>query len=372
MPNGVDHGHRNLPSPNAPSFVALDAKTGAIVWSNRDSENKILHDQWSSAAYGQFGGVSQVICPSGSGWLFGLNAATGETLWKFDCNPKGAEWHLGSKGRRNNLIAKPLIHDGRVYMATGQDPEHGEGNADLWCIDPTKRGDVSPTIIKRSQFVPNPDSAVVWHFGQEEFTPNGEPVFESFFHRSISTPVAKDGLLIAADTAGPVHCFDVKTGKRHWTHDLFAACLSSPIIINGQVYVGDEDGDVAILAVSKQKKLIAEINMKEVIRTTPTASDDALYVATQSRLFAMKPRATPDDSAAVAKATVDQLLQRNQEMATLQLLSRQIAVLSAALDSTKKRGSQIAVEREKLKQQMTALELRLKAVKQLVDEVSEN
>ena len=59
-------------------------------------------------------------------------------------------------------------------------------------------------------------------------------------------------------------------------------------------------------------------------------------------------------------------------MATLQLLSRQIAVLSAALDSTKKRGSQIAVEREKLKQQMTALELRLKAVKQLVDEVSEN
>ena len=241
VPNGTDHSHRNLPSPEAPSFVALDAKTGAVVWSSRDSENEILHGQWSSAAYGQFDGVSQVICPSGSGWLFGLEATTGKTLWKFDCNPKYSKWILGSKGRRNNLIARPLIYDGRVYMATGQDPEHGEGNADLWCIDPTKRGDVSTFLPGRSKFTPNENSAAVWHFDQEEFTPNGEPVFEYFFHRSISTPVAKDGLLIAADTAGLVHCFDAKTGKRYWTHDLFAACPSSPIIINDIDSVVDDN-----------------------------------------------------------------------------------------------------------------------------------
>ena len=32
------------------------------------------------------------------------------------------------------------------YLATGQDPEAGEGDADLWCIDPTKRGDVSAEL----------------------------------------------------------------------------------------------------------------------------------------------------------------------------------------------------------------------------------
>jgi beta-lactamase regulating signal transducer with metallopeptidase domain/outer membrane protein assembly factor BamB len=371
VPNGTDHTHRDLPSPKAPSFVALDAKTGAVVWTNRDSENQILHGQWSSAVYGQLGGVSQVICPSGSGWLFGLDATTGETLWKFDCNPKDSKWILGSKGRWNNLIAKPLIYDGRVYMATGQDPEHGEGNADLWCIDPTKRGDVSPQIVNRSQFVPNSDSAVVWHFDQEEFTPNGEPVFEYFFHRSISTPVAKDGLLIAADTAGLVHCFDAKTGQRHWTHDLFAACLSSPIIINDRVYVGGEDGDVAILALLKQKKLIAEINMKEVITTTPTVDDGVLYVATRSRLFAIKPRATVDDAAIAAKAKVKELTLRQEQMA-LQTLSRQIDRLSAALAFTNKQEVELAADRMKLQQQTMALELRLKAFKKLVDEVSKN
>ncbi len=55
-------------------------------------------------------------------------------------------WILGGSGTRNNIIATPVIYDGLVYVAVGQDPEHGEGIGHLWCIDPTKRGDVSPTL----------------------------------------------------------------------------------------------------------------------------------------------------------------------------------------------------------------------------------
>jgi outer membrane protein assembly factor BamB len=349
VPNGVDHTHRKVPAPDAPSFVALDAETGAIVWTNRDRENPILHGQWSSAAYGEFGGVRQVICPSGSGWLFGLDAATGETLWKFDCNPKGAKWILGGRGTRNNLIAKPLIYDGRVYMATGQDPEHGEGNADLWCIDPKKRGDVSPQIVNRSQFVPNPDSAVVWHFGQEEVDPVQKVGFEDVFHRSISTPVAKDGLLIAADTAGLVHCFDAKTGKRHWTHDLFSSCLASPIIINDRVYVGDEDGEVAVLALSKQLKVVAEVSLGEAITTTPTVADGVLYQATRSRLFAIKSGAIFENVVAAKTMKTDQ-----------KSLRQQIDQLTAALAFTKKQNDELAAQQTQLQQMQKALQLKLK------------
>ena len=32
--NGVDEGHINIPSPDAPSFIAVDAKTGELVWEN--------------------------------------------------------------------------------------------------------------------------------------------------------------------------------------------------------------------------------------------------------------------------------------------------------------------------------------------------
>jgi beta-lactamase regulating signal transducer with metallopeptidase domain/outer membrane protein assembly factor BamB len=361
VPNGVDHTHRNVPAPNAPSFVALDAETGVIVWTNRDRENQILHAQWSSAAYGEFGGVRQVICPSGSGWLFGLDATTGETLWKFDCNPKGSRWMLGSRGRRNNLIAKPLIYDGRVYMATGQDPEHGEGKADLWCIDPTKRGDVSPQIVNPSQFVKNRNSAVVWHFDQKEVAPGQAAGFEDFFHRSISTPVAKDGLLIAADTAGLVHCFDAKTGKRYWTHDLFSACLASPIIIKDRIYVGDEDGEVAVLVLSKQLKVVGEVSLGEAITTTPTVANGVLFQATRSRLFAIKPGATVENVVASMRLKADPAV-----------LRQKINQLTAALEFTRKKESDLAAERVKLQQQTTALRVRLDALQKAASDSSKD
>ena len=61
--------------------------------------------------------------------------------------PRTAVWKDSGHGDRNQIIATPVIDDGRVYIATGQDPEYGEGAGRLWCIDPTKRGDVSPEMV---------------------------------------------------------------------------------------------------------------------------------------------------------------------------------------------------------------------------------
>lgn len=47
---------------------------------------------------------------------------------------------------RNNLLATPVYYKGRVYLASGQQPNHGEGPGGLCCIDPTKTGDVSSEL----------------------------------------------------------------------------------------------------------------------------------------------------------------------------------------------------------------------------------
>ena len=73
--------------------------------------------------------------------------------------PKTPSGYLGGRGTRNNIIATPVIYAQRVFIAVGQDPEHGEGVGHLWCIDPTRRGDVSPQLVvhvnDRSQPVPH-------------------------------------------------------------------------------------------------------------------------------------------------------------------------------------------------------------------------
>jgi outer membrane protein assembly factor BamB len=261
--NGVDEGHINIPSPAAPSFLALDKSSGEIVWQSDAPGPSILHGQWSNPAYGVVAGQPQVVFPGGDGWLYSFDPSSGELLWKFDCNPKDSVWELGGMGTRNSIISTPVVHGDKVYIGVGQDPEHGEGVGNFWAIDATKRGDIS-------------DSGRVWHRGGEEFG------------RTISTAAIHDGLLYISDLSGFLYCLDAETGEHHWTYDAFAAVWGSAFVADGKVYLGDEDGDVAVLATGKEMKLLAEINMGTAVYTTPVARDGVLYIASRNMLFAIQ------------------------------------------------------------------------------------
>jgi len=261
--NGVDEGHVNIPVPTAPSFVALEAATGKLLWESNLPGEKILHGTWSNPTYGVVKGRPQVIFPGGDGWLYSFEPKTGTLLWKFDANPKDSKWVLGGRGTRNNLIASPVIWEDKVYIGVGQDPEHGEGVGNLWCIDATLDGDVT-------------EQGKLWHRGGNDF------------HRTISTVAIHDGILYAADLSGFLYALDARTGEHFWTHDLLAAVWGSPFVADGRVYIGDEDGDVAILKTGKTKQLIAEPNMGVSIYSTPVAKDGVLYVLGRNRLFALQ------------------------------------------------------------------------------------
>lgn len=312
--NGVDGAHETIPAPDAPSFIALDKHTGKLIWADKSPGKNILHGQWGSPAFAVLGGVPQVLFPGGDGWLYSFLAkATPDgqpkLLWKFDCNPKASLWEGNGQGERNELIATPVVWKGRVYLATGQDPEAGEGQADLWCIDPTRRGDVSAELVvdrqgqpvpqrrfravdpeAGEQVRPNPNSAAVWHYRGHDANGDGTLDFEETMHRTIGMVAIKDGLLIVGDFAGLVHCLDADTGRVHWTHDMLAAVWGSPLIADGKIYLGDEDGDVAVFACSAQKKLLAENPMNNSVYSSPVALGGILYVSTKSHLLTIEKR----------------------------------------------------------------------------------
>jgi len=314
--NGVDEGHINLPAPDAPSFFAIDRNTAKVLWTDKSPGTNILHGQWSSPTYAVLGGQPQVIFGGGDGWLYSFDPqgdgnGASKLLWKFDCNPKESKYILGGRATRNHIIATPVVYDGLVYCAVGEDPEHGEGDGHLWCINPTKRGDVSPELAvdksgnviphRREQAViaengekavPNPNSAAVWHYHEVDIDGDGDTDdFEEKMHRSCGTVAIKDGILFIADFSGLVHCLDAKTGKRHWIHDMFAASWGSPLIVDGKVYIGDEDGDVTIAKLSTEKTIIREINMGNSVYSTPVVANNVLYVANKSALYAISSEA---------------------------------------------------------------------------------
>jgi outer membrane protein assembly factor BamB len=259
---GVDEGHINIPVPDAPSFVALNKKTGKLVWENAMPGNNVLHGSWSNPAYGVIKGKAQVIFPGGDGWLYSFEPKSGKLIWKFDMNPKDSKWELGGRGTRNNVISTPVVYDDKVFIGVGQDPEHGEGPGNLWAIDASQTGDVT-------------GKAAVWHRGGEDF------------HRTMSTAAIADGLMYIADLSGFVYCLDVKTGQEYWKYDAFAAIWGSAFAADGKVYIGDEDGDVAVLKQGKKLELLHETNLGASVYTTPVAHDGVLYIVTRRKLFAI-------------------------------------------------------------------------------------
>jgi outer membrane protein assembly factor BamB len=259
--NGQDESHVNIPSPRAPAIIAVDKTTGKLVWEDNSVGEKILHGQWSSPAVGKVGDTVQVVIGQGDGWVRGFEAKTGKKLWEFDLNPKDSVWPK----TRNEVISTPVIYENIVYIANGQDPEHGEGVGHLYAIDPTKRGDIT-------------ESGRLWHYDK--------------IRRSISTGSIFNGILFYSDFSGFLHALDLKTGKPFWTHDMFAAIWGSPMVIDGKVYLGDEDGDIVVLAADRTLKVIAENNMGSSVYSTPVPANGALFVVNRNQLFALKEAGT--------------------------------------------------------------------------------
>ena len=254
--NGQDETHVNIPSPFSPDLIALNKHTGELVWEDEPTGNDILHGQWSAAAIADINGVVQVIMGEGDGWVRSHEALTGELLWEFDTNPVDAVWPR----TRNNIISTPVVLGSTVYIANGQDPEHGEGIGHMYAIDATGRGDIT-------------ESGKVWQYDA--------------IRRSISTASIHEGILYMPDFSGFLHAIDVETGAVKWVHDTFAAVWGSALVADGKVYLGDEDGDVVVLRAGNTEEVISEMNVGSSVYSTVVPANRTLFIASRNRLFAI-------------------------------------------------------------------------------------
>jgi len=316
--NGVTYDHLGIPSPKAPTLIALDRKVAEKEGAGPDDiligeeasglSKRILHCNWTSPTYGEVGGEGILIFGGPDGFCYGFDPVPVKDeegfgilkeLWRYDCNLPEYRYEDGdeSKPRKyatargpSEVIATPVFHDGRVYVSIGQDPEHGEGVGNFSCID-AKTG------------------AKVWDY----------PI-----HRSISTCSVADGLVYVADYSGFLYCFDAKTGKLYWKHDTVAAIWGSTLFADGKVYLGNEDGILTVFHTVPMKKLadelgaplevefrrgkliataaggekkeltgdaigkyFHEIDFGAAIYLTPIVADDVLYVGTMTHLYAI-------------------------------------------------------------------------------------
>jgi outer membrane protein assembly factor BamB/HEAT repeat protein len=257
--NGQNEGHTIVPSPRAPSLIAVDKHSGEVVWSAIGAGEHVLHGQWSSPVAADVNGRVQVLFGGGDGWLRAYDAPSGRELWRFDGNPKDAVW-LPRPGvfSRGFIIASPVFADGRVFVAMGQSPGHGNGPSLIHAIRPNGQGDVTV-------------SGLLWTSRE--------------VGRVVATPIAKDGLLYVGDAGGFVYCLDAETGATVWKHDTFGAIWGCFLLAGGRLYVGNEDGTMTVLRAGRREEVLAKIEMDAPLYSRPAVVGDAMYLATAKRLY---------------------------------------------------------------------------------------
>lgn len=280
--NGVDWSHSNIPAPQAPSFVCVDAETGKYVAempaAEKVSEN-IMHCNWSSPTTAMVNGKRMIFFAAGNGFVYGLGTGSERkevekdifelpVNFKYDAVPKEYRFKEDGSLKKyaefdgpSELIATPVVVDNLLYAAIGQDPEHGEGVGMLSCIDVANGG------------------KEVWTFKDLE--------------RTIATPAVKNGIIYAADYTGRVFALDAKTGKLFWKFDTKGHIWANPVVADGKIFIGNEEGELFILAEGKEMKELGRVEFSAPLKSSVVPANGCLYVTTETHLYCFKEGAKP-------------------------------------------------------------------------------
>lgn len=242
--HGISGEAHKVKNPASPSFVAVDAATGKVLWQDSSPGERIHNGQWGSPALGD----GRVYFPGGDGVLYAFNPADGKLLWKLDC--------LAHEAKRSgdHLVATPVYVDGKVLIATGNNPEDGDGAGCLRAIDARSGKEL-------------------WKLAGKEYG------------RSIANVAVHEGLVYAVELGGWVGCVEFETGKRLWRHDLLSTVWGSPVVADGRVYVRTGDGDVVVLATEREAKVLATNTLPGLSHGTVTAAGGVVYIAGDSKLY---------------------------------------------------------------------------------------
>jgi outer membrane protein assembly factor BamB len=287
--NGVNEAHDAVLAPEAPAMIALDKRSGRLAAREKEGISaRLYHCQWSSPSLADVNGKTLIFFGGGDGVCYAFEALTRvpdspvplKKVWSYDCNPREYKYRDGKlipyyegdkrKGYSTNendgkyvgpsqIIATPVFHAGRVYVAIGQDPAHGRGKGLLHCIDATKTGDVTAT-------------GKIWSYDGLD--------------RSMATVTIADGLLYAADVAGRLHCLDADTGRCYWVHDMGAETWGGALVADGKLYIGNKR-KFFILAAGKKPEVLCEVGLGAPAYSTPIAANGVVYVASQRYLWAV-------------------------------------------------------------------------------------
>jgi outer membrane protein assembly factor BamB len=236
-------------------YFAFDKKSGQTVWIS-SPQSRHYDTNYSTPIVVSIDGTRALLVGGTDGVYHALKVNTGEKIWSVEVSKRA-------------ILNSPIFRDNIAYIT------HGEEN-----IDTTEMGMVAAVDATRTGVLT--EDAFKWR--SRGFLP------------TFASPVMDDERLYTMDNSAVIGAFDLKTGARLWEKSLGTLQKGSPVLADGKLYVGTENGKFYILRPSAtgvdvlDEDLLGTAQEPEVIIASPIVSDGRVYVTSMEAMYAIGKR----------------------------------------------------------------------------------
>lgn len=236
-------------------FLAFDKKSGDAVWVNAPG-SRPFDTTYSPPILADVGGTRLLLAGGSDGAAHAIRPQTGEPVWRYEVSKRG-------------LNTGVLVH-GTTAIVT-----HSEENLDssemgmMSAIDATAKGTIGKEQVKWR--------VVGWQGG-------------------FSSPVLDGDRIYQVDNGAKLAAFDAATGNRLWLFNLGTIQKASPVLADGKLYVGSENGRFWILKPGPDKPVVLDEDQlgteqtPEAIVASVAVADGRVYLATMDNLYCIGPK----------------------------------------------------------------------------------
>ena len=244
-------------------FMAFDKKTGETMWVSAPG-GRPYDTTYAPPIIVNVNGTRLLIQGASDGVVHAIKAQTGEPVWKYEISKRG-------------LNTGVVVHNNTAILTHSEENLASSEMGMMVAVDATAKGEIKPEQVKWSVFG--------WQGG-------------------FSSPVLDGERLYQIDNGANLAAFDVNTGKQLWLQNLGTIQKASPVLADGKLYVGTENGKFFILKPSAtgceildQDQLGTEA-LPEAIIGSVAVANGRIYVVSDAGLYCIGGKKTSSHSTA--------------------------------------------------------------------------
>ncbi|HLL72074.1 MAG TPA: PQQ-binding-like beta-propeller repeat protein [Pyrinomonadaceae bacterium] len=233
-------------------FMAFDKRNGETMWVSAPG-GRPYDTTYAAPIIADINGTRLLIQGASDGVVHALKPQTGEPVWKYEISKRG-------------LNTGAVIYKNLAIVTHSEENLESNEMGMIAALDATAKGELKKEQVKWSK--------IGWQGGY-------------------SSPVIDGDRLYQVDNGANIGAFDLNTGKQLWLQNLGTIQKSSPVLADGKLYVGTENGKFFILRPTATGCEILDSDQlgteqqPEAIIGSPAVSNGRVYFATDTNFYAI-------------------------------------------------------------------------------------